>query len=82
MKRYRYLSKLIDVLNDRFGTDFTDADQLFFDQIIEGGDAMNLAQVRPPPPTRKTSSRCCSPACWKLCSSSAWSRTKTSSRAS
>ncbi|MDP2095463.1 MAG: type I restriction endonuclease subunit R, partial [Hydrogenophaga sp.] len=29
------LSRLIDTLNDRFGTDFTDADQLFFDQIIE-----------------------------------------------
>ena len=29
------LSRLIDVMNDRFGTDFTDADQLFFDQIIE-----------------------------------------------
>jgi type I restriction enzyme R subunit len=29
------LSTLIDVINDRFGTDFTDADQLFFDQILE-----------------------------------------------
>lgn len=29
------LSSLIDVINERFGTDFTDADQLFFDQIIE-----------------------------------------------
>ncbi|MEO5831588.1 MAG: type I restriction endonuclease [Rhodanobacter sp.] len=29
------LSRLIDVINERFGTDFTDADQLFFDQIIE-----------------------------------------------
>jgi type I restriction enzyme, R subunit len=29
------LSKLIDVINDRFGTDFNDADQLFFDQILE-----------------------------------------------
>jgi type I restriction enzyme R subunit len=29
------LSKLIDVVNDRFGTDFTEADQLFFDQIVE-----------------------------------------------
>ena len=27
------LSSLIDRLNDRFGTDFTEADQLFFDQI-------------------------------------------------
>lgn len=29
------LSQLIDVVNKRFGTDFTEADQLFFDQIIE-----------------------------------------------
>lgn len=29
------LSRLIDVINERFGTDFTDADQLFFDQIIQ-----------------------------------------------
>jgi type I restriction enzyme R subunit len=29
------LSALIDTLNDRFGTDFTLADQLFFDQIRE-----------------------------------------------
>ncbi|MBN1902041.1 type I restriction endonuclease subunit R [Candidatus Sumerlaeota bacterium] len=27
------LSEIINVLNDRFGTDFTDADKLFFDQI-------------------------------------------------
>ena len=27
------LSRLIDRLNERFGTDFTEADQLFFDQI-------------------------------------------------
>jgi type I restriction enzyme R subunit len=29
------LSELIDLLNERFGTDFTLADQLFFDQIQE-----------------------------------------------
>jgi type I restriction enzyme R subunit len=29
------LSRLIDVVNERFGTDFTPADQLFFDQIVE-----------------------------------------------
>ncbi len=27
------LSEIIDVLNDRFGTDFDEADKLFFDQI-------------------------------------------------
>ena len=29
------LSQLIDIVNERFGTDFNQADQLFFDQIIE-----------------------------------------------
>lgn len=29
------LSRLIDKLNDRFGTDFKQADQLFFDQVAE-----------------------------------------------
>ena len=29
------LSRLIDVVNERFGADFTEADQLFFDQVVE-----------------------------------------------
>ena len=29
------LSQLINIVNDRFGTDFNQADQLFFDQIVE-----------------------------------------------
>ena len=29
------LSQLIDIINQRFGTDFNEADQLFFDQIVE-----------------------------------------------
>jgi type I restriction enzyme R subunit len=29
------LSRLIDIVNERFGTDFNNADQLFFDQIVE-----------------------------------------------
>jgi len=29
------LSRLIDAVNERFGTDFNQADQLFFDQIVE-----------------------------------------------
>jgi type I restriction enzyme, R subunit len=33
------LSRLIDVINERFGTEFTDADQLFFDQIVEAATA-------------------------------------------
>jgi hypothetical protein len=28
------LSEVIEVLNDRFGTEFTEADQLFFDSVI------------------------------------------------
>jgi type I restriction enzyme R subunit len=29
------LSQLIHVVNERFGTDFNQSDQLFFDQIVE-----------------------------------------------
>jgi type I restriction enzyme R subunit len=29
------LSRLVDVINERFGTDFNQADQYFFDQIVE-----------------------------------------------
>ena len=29
------LSQLIDIINNRFRTDFDQADQLFFDQIVE-----------------------------------------------
>ena len=29
------LSQLIDVVNERFGADFNQADQLFFDQVVE-----------------------------------------------
>ncbi len=45
------LSRLIDVVNERFGTDFTAADQLFFDQIIEAALAdeslQQAARVNP-----------------------------------
>lgn len=40
------LSQLIDTLNERFGTDFTPADQLFFDQIVAaavGDDGLKQA---------------------------------------
>ena len=33
------LSQLIDIVNERFGTDFNPADQLFFDQIVEAAMA-------------------------------------------
>lgn len=34
-EEYAPLSEIIKILNDRFGTDFNDADKLFFDQIEE-----------------------------------------------
>ncbi|MBI5416425.1 type I restriction endonuclease subunit R [Candidatus Poribacteria bacterium] len=34
-EEYERLSEIIKILNDRFGTDFTEADKLFFDQIEE-----------------------------------------------
>ena len=40
------LSQLIDIMNERFGTDFNQADQLFFDQIVEaavGDDGLRRA---------------------------------------
>ena len=40
------LSQLIDIVNERFGTDFNQADQLFFDQIVEaamGDDSLKQA---------------------------------------
>src|SRR4029434_8952854 len=33
------LSQLIDLVNERFGTDFNQADQLFFDRIVEAAMA-------------------------------------------
>ena len=40
------LSALIDRLNERFGTDFTEADQLFFDQIrISAENNENIAEA-------------------------------------
>lgn len=50
------LSRLIDVVNERFGTDFTEADQLFFDQIIEAAMAdENLQQAAKVNPADKFS---------------------------
>lgn len=43
------LSQVIDIINARFGTDFNQADQLFFDQIVEvaasSGELQQAAQV-------------------------------------
>jgi type I restriction-modification system DNA methylase subunit len=38
------LSRLIDLINDRFGTDFNQADQLFFDQIVEAAAKDSVLQ--------------------------------------
>ena len=45
------LSQLIDLVNERFGTDFNQADQLFFDQIVEtvvGDDGLREAAAANP----------------------------------
>jgi type I restriction enzyme R subunit len=40
------LSKVINLINDRFGTDFNQADQLFFDQVVEAAtDSEKLKQA-------------------------------------
>ncbi|MEZ9764337.1 type I restriction endonuclease subunit R [Vibrio splendidus] len=42
------LSELVDLLNDRFGTDFNQADQLFFDQIQQeavGSEKLQMAAM-------------------------------------
>lgn len=45
------LSRLVDIVNARFGTDFNQADQYFFDQIIEtailDGNLIQAAEVNP-----------------------------------
>lgn len=81
------LSQLIDLVNERFGTDFNQADQLFFD--LPGGRQVRSSKprspttacARPRPWTRNTSSSSCSGTCWNGCSSSAWTRTGRSSSA-
>jgi type I restriction enzyme R subunit len=44
-------SRLIDIINDRFGTDFNQADQYFFDQVVETAildeNLINAAEVNP-----------------------------------
>jgi type I restriction enzyme R subunit len=38
------LSRLVDMINERFGTDFNEADQLFFDQIMEAAASQESLQ--------------------------------------
>lgn len=44
-------SRLVDIINDRFGTDFNQADQYFFDQLVETAISeeaiINAAEVNP-----------------------------------
>jgi len=45
-EEYVALSELVEILNDRFGTDFTEADQLFFDQLeVEAADNKKLQKA-------------------------------------
>lgn len=45
------LSRLVDLINDRFGTDFNQADQYFFDQLVESAildeTVIKAAEVNP-----------------------------------
>jgi type I restriction enzyme R subunit len=68
------LSQLIDMVNERFGTDCNQADQLFFDQIVEAAMAdEGLRQAAAVNPGDKFE------LVWKVCLSSAWIRMKRSS---
>jgi type I restriction enzyme R subunit len=40
------LSEVIDVLNERFGTEFSKADQLFFDSVIEQAKANDVVKTQ------------------------------------
>ena len=68
------LSQLIDLVNERFGTDFNQADQLFFDQIIEAAMTDLRSCGRQPQSIRAISSSWYSGICWRSFSSSAWTR--------
>ncbi len=41
-----HLREIIEIINDRFGTDFTQADQLLFDQVIADGKANETVRQR------------------------------------
>ena len=76
------LSQLIDILNERFGTDFKPADQLFLESIREDAVADPEICARPRWRTRWRTSATSSSRRWRACSSTAWSRTRTSPPAS
>lgn len=50
-KQVEHLSRVIDLLNDRFGTNFTEADELFFEQVREqakqDAEVVQRAQANP-----------------------------------
>ena len=50
------LSEIIKRLNERFGTEFTDEDRFFFEQVKERGLSATSTSVGPPARTRWTSS--------------------------
>ena len=70
--------QLIDILNERFGTDFKPADQLFFDSIREDAVAdAGLRQAAHGQHAWRTSATS-SARRWRGSSSTAWSRTRRS----
>jgi type I restriction enzyme R subunit len=69
------LSRLIDIVNERFGTEFKPADQLFFDQIARR-PSLTPKSSRRPWSTRWRTSSTSSTRRSKASSSTAWIRTR------
>ena len=83
------LSQLIDIVNERFGTDFTQADQLFFDQIVAAAMAdeglRQAAEVNPGDKFELVFKSLLDPksnAAYQMKLSSGWTRTRRSSSGS
>ena len=70
------LSGLIDVVNDRFGTDFNQANQLFFDQIVEARHLRCGAKASGGCQSWGTNSNSSSRTCLKHCLWNGWTRTR------
>ena len=71
------LSTLVELINQRFGTSFTEADELFFSQSAKRPPPTSSSSRRPPPtPWRATRSSSTRPL--RVCSSAVWSKTRRS----
>jgi len=71
------LSRLIDLLNERFGTEFKPGDQLFSNRYART-PWPTAASVKPRSPTQWRTSAMSSTKPWRACLSTAWSRMRKS----